>query len=577
MTAQQVDDAFSLMRQDGLLDASDFIDNRSEAPSGLAATPGDGEVTLSWNALPASDLDGYNVYRSTSSFSDIEDDKKITDSPVEDPSYADGTVDGGTTYYYRVTAVPADGPESGPSGQASATLQSLQLLGLEVNQSVQTWKNDVMPLVEGKKTIVRAHLQNEGQGSTPVNVKLRGTRDGSALSGSPETADNIDTYDAPSPPGPSKSNEEFIRRQRAKWSGSLNFSLPPDWREGTVTLSLVGENINCDETPEVNSNCEIQVTFEQTGTPKITFFRVGWDDGDGNTHLPDLDVTDINSIRKRIRVMYPIKKVDIDIGDGISISCYRLSCGPPSGKESGTYEFRKSVKEKLEKKWTDDYEDGIINENHIYYGFVDEISGDYAGAAPIGGNVGFTVTDPSAHFDKIQPSTTAHEIGHVFGLEHAVNEEDNGNTGFPLYHPKGYCGSTASTAVDFPYVSDTVPPALEDNWENGMAALGPTGQGLHKEVWGVNTETQEVIATSPHVSGGPNAELMSDCLASKKKTEPFLALLGLQMSHMPRLRIKSTLDSVRRKRLCSPKPPLALPVQFRHHHLRPRRRKNISW
>ena len=515
MTAQQVDDAFSLMRQDGLLDASDFIDNRSESPSGLTASPGDGEVSLSWNALPDSDVDGYNVYRATTSFSDLGNAEKITDTPVGTPSYADGTVDGGTTYYYRVTAVPADGPESGPSGQASATLQSLQLLGLEVNQSVQTWENDVMPLVEGKPTIVRVHLQSE-EDPTPVNVRLRGTQNGVPLPFSPLDPENPN-FEAR--PVPSEDSVEVIRRRRARMDSTLNFELRSGWLEGTVTLSLVGENINCDETPEVNSNCEIQVTFEQTGTPKITFFRVGWDDGDGNTHLPDLDVTDINSIRKRIRVMYPIKKLDIDIGGGISISCYRLSCGPPSGKESDTYEFRKSVKEKLEKKWTDDYEDGIINENHIYYGFVDEISGDYAGAAPIGGNVGFTVTDPSAHFDKIQPSTTAHEIGHVFGLEHAVKEEDNGNTGFPLYHPKGYCGSTASTAVDFPYVSDTVPPALEDNWENGMAALGPTGQGLHKlhkEVWGVNTETQEVIATSPHVSGGPNAELMSYCLAPTK-------------------------------------------------------------
>jgi len=208
----------------------------------------------------------------------------------------------------------------------------LQLLGLEVNQSVQTWKNDV-PLVEGKKTIVRAHLQNEGPGSTPVNVKLRGTRDGSALSGSPETADNIDTYEAQSPPGPSKSNEEFIRRQRAKWSGSLNFSLPPDWREGTVTLSLVGDNVNCGETPAVNSNCEIEVTFESVPTPRITVFIIGWNDGDGTTYLPEIDSKKIESLRQRIKSMYPIENADIELGgESIIISCpyNKLSCNAPS-------------------------------------------------------------------------------------------------------------------------------------------------------------------------------------------------------------------------------------------------------
>jgi hypothetical protein len=116
MTAPQVDDAFSLMRQDGLLDASDFIDSRSEAPSGLTASSGDGEVTLSWNGLPDGDVDGYNVYRSTSSFSDLGEEDKINDSLVENESYTDGAANGGTTYYYRVTAVGADGTESGPSG-----------------------------------------------------------------------------------------------------------------------------------------------------------------------------------------------------------------------------------------------------------------------------------------------------------------------------------------------------------------------------------------------------------------------------------------------------------------------------
>ena len=36
------------------------------APSGLAATPGDGKVDLDWDANLASDLAGYNVHRGSS-------------------------------------------------------------------------------------------------------------------------------------------------------------------------------------------------------------------------------------------------------------------------------------------------------------------------------------------------------------------------------------------------------------------------------------------------------------------------------------------------------------------------------
>ena len=316
LTAPQVDDAFSLMEQDGILDASDFIDSRSEAPSGLTATSGDGEVTLSWNALPESDLDGYNVYRATTSFSETGDDKKITDSPVGTPSYADGTVDGGTTYYYRVTAVGPDGTESGPSGQANAALQSLQLLGLEVNQSVQTWENTIMPLVEGKKTIVRAHLQNKGEGSTPVNVKLKGTRNGSSLPDSPKSAFNADNFEArPSPP--SEDSVETIRKRRADISESLNFELPGEWLKGTVTLKLVGDGVDCDKTPALNANCELEIVFERIDPPKITFFEIHWTGLDFVTRKPNYN---IDNIKERITSMYPIENANFSDGGTLTIN-----------------------------------------------------------------------------------------------------------------------------------------------------------------------------------------------------------------------------------------------------------------
>jgi hypothetical protein len=88
------------------------------APLGLAATAGDGEVTLSW-AAPASDggsaITGYDVYESTAA--------GTQGTQVATTSGTGYTVSGltnGTTYYFEVTAVNAAG-----QGQASAQVTAV--------------------------------------------------------------------------------------------------------------------------------------------------------------------------------------------------------------------------------------------------------------------------------------------------------------------------------------------------------------------------------------------------------------------------------------------------------------------
>jgi hypothetical protein len=95
-----------------------------EAPTDLQATAGDGQVDLTWNPGGDNDPAGYNVYRSTSSFSDISNATKLNGSLVSSTSYPDIEVTNGTEYFYRVTAVDDDGNESAPSEEASVTLPS---------------------------------------------------------------------------------------------------------------------------------------------------------------------------------------------------------------------------------------------------------------------------------------------------------------------------------------------------------------------------------------------------------------------------------------------------------------------
>lgn len=84
------------------------------APSGVQATSGDGTVSLEWEG--ASEASGYNLYRDTSSAVRTDGSPVNGDTPVDQTFFADESVDNGTLYYYRVTAV-GDGGESEPSAE----------------------------------------------------------------------------------------------------------------------------------------------------------------------------------------------------------------------------------------------------------------------------------------------------------------------------------------------------------------------------------------------------------------------------------------------------------------------------
>jgi len=96
--------------------------NSLEPPSGVEAMSGDGQITLNWNAQSAPDVDGYNVYRSMTSFTNLSEATSINGpAPVEGPSLTDSEVSNGTKYFYRLTAVGTDGNESRPSEEIGAT------------------------------------------------------------------------------------------------------------------------------------------------------------------------------------------------------------------------------------------------------------------------------------------------------------------------------------------------------------------------------------------------------------------------------------------------------------------------
>ena len=87
------------------------------APSGLTATAGDGQIDLSWTASSDADVSKYGIYYGT--------DSSPTVKQQETSATAD-TITGlsnNVTYYFRITAIDSSDYESTYSSEVSATPQ----------------------------------------------------------------------------------------------------------------------------------------------------------------------------------------------------------------------------------------------------------------------------------------------------------------------------------------------------------------------------------------------------------------------------------------------------------------------
>jgi hypothetical protein len=93
------------------------VDLAPAAPTGLAATAGNGSASLNWNDNSEIDMNGYNVYRSTTQGSAY---VKLNSSLLTSSDYLDNGLTNGMTYYYVVTAVDDANNESGYSNEANA-------------------------------------------------------------------------------------------------------------------------------------------------------------------------------------------------------------------------------------------------------------------------------------------------------------------------------------------------------------------------------------------------------------------------------------------------------------------------
>ena len=76
-------------------------------------------VALTWGASTSSGIVGYYMYRSTTAGRGF---ARLVASPLTGLQYTDGSVQSGTTYYYKVTAVNSAGLESPSTPEATAVI-----------------------------------------------------------------------------------------------------------------------------------------------------------------------------------------------------------------------------------------------------------------------------------------------------------------------------------------------------------------------------------------------------------------------------------------------------------------------
>lgn len=246
------------------------------APVNLAATAGNGLVTLSW--VPSAGAAYYNIYRGTSPGG--EDNTPIA-TGVTATAFTDTGLPNGTTFYYVVTAANAAG-ESGPSNETAATPDASVLFSIHINFSDNLGQ---VPL--GYINDVGQAFTNRGNG-----FRFGWNRD---------NADNA--RDRDDPRAPDERYDSFIHMQKpSNPDASWRIALP----NGTYTVHLVSGDIqdvfDASYAIDVQGVLALRGTptpgnkfFEGTVTVAVTdgFLTVGNDPLGMNNKIDFIDITQV--------------------------------------------------------------------------------------------------------------------------------------------------------------------------------------------------------------------------------------------------------------------------------------------
>jgi fibronectin type 3 domain-containing protein len=186
------------------------------APTGLTTTPGNGQVTLSWNA--SAGASGYTILRATS----LNGSYTTLATGVAGTSYADTTAQPGWTYYYAISAGNGSG-ESQSSASVTTTASTIAVSWVKLDETSGTTASDAT---------------GSGNAGTLVNSPAWiGGKIGNALS-----LNGTNQY-AALPASITANLHDFTIATWVYWSGGGNWQRVFDFGRGTaVNMFLTPKN-----------------------------------------------------------------------------------------------------------------------------------------------------------------------------------------------------------------------------------------------------------------------------------------------------------------------------------------------
>jgi hypothetical protein len=204
-----------------------------DAASGLTATAGNGQVTLSWTA--GNGATSYNLYRAAESGYESPIASVVTG--ITGTSYTDTGLNSGTTYYYQMVAINGSGP-SGFSPEAHATTPGVNPDPAQFNFETdpQRWAAGGSPIA-GIATSTAQHFA----GNQSLAVNFNGTAAGSSSVSVGDvvvTAGATITFRVWIPSGSKITTlQPYLQDYNWGWTSSFNGSLTANaWN--TITLTV---------------------------------------------------------------------------------------------------------------------------------------------------------------------------------------------------------------------------------------------------------------------------------------------------------------------------------------------------
>ncbi len=300
--------------------------------------------------------------------------------------------------------------------------QVIDVTGIEVTQGIQNLRNAV-GLIQDRPTVVRVHVKTLGGVIENVAAQLFGTRDGSALPGSPLAPSNAR--------GRISVKAGPVREQI---DDGFYFQLPQSWLSGKVELEVKGSGrtFKCFDSASSPSDCRATVSFARAPAIDIAFVGVVWAE-EGVDHRP-VD-SDYRKARDLILATFPVPSVSATWND--SIQPLLWSGQPDDIIEDGVQLVRVATMV-AEKRILDGCHWGCKT---VYMGvLVDPPQRTYVSGLALADVIFATGGNTAVAYVHGEDLTVAHELGHLAGRSHVncTGAEAGADEDYPFAN--GYIG-----------------------------------------------------------------------------------------------------------------------------------------